>query len=196
MLKKCFALCLLMLLAFLVKAQVAPKRNSYFHTRCIGVQGGLSLLENPFVLYPSVNLNYSRTVLGTGRHQLAVYPQLGVILLPGVETKLFFSVSLQYKYVSAKRLEASFFGGFNYQQRWLAYNRYAFENNELKNKGRLRHQFGPVAGLNIGYKIIKKENYSLSPFMSFSVIKLNKNYQSALFAGYKPVVSFGLNLNK
>jgi hypothetical protein len=179
-----------------IYAQNTGNYKNSFHSQSFGIQGGLTLLENPFVLYPIINLSYSRTFLGEERHQLAVLPQVGAILLPGIETKFLISTSLQYKYISRKRFEASAFLGINYQLRKLDYDRYQFENNMLVNKGSVLHQVGPTTGINIGYKIIKKENYSVSPFIGISLTKLNKDYQSEAFNGYKPSVVFGININK
>ena len=177
-------------------AQNVRNLNDSFHSQSFGILGGLTLLENPFVLYPIINLSYSRTFLGEERHQLAVLPQVGAILLPGIETKFLISTSLQYKYISRKRFEASAFLGINYQLRKLDYDRYQFENNMLVNKGSILHQVGPTTGINIGYKIIKKENYSVSPFIGISLTKLDKDYQSAVFTGYRPSFVFGININK
>jgi hypothetical protein len=178
------------------KAQNKLNDRTSFHSQSFGIQGGLSLLENPFVLYPVVNLSYSRTILGHKRHQLAILPQIGAIFLPEIETKFLISNSLQYKYISKKRFEANIFLGVNYQLRALAYDRYQFEDNVLKNKGKFLHQFGPTLGLNIGYKVIKKQKFSISPLLGISLTKLNKIYQPDLFVGYKPSVTFGLTFNK
>lgn len=161
-----------------------------------GVQVGLSLLENPFVLYPIVNFSYSRTVFIKGRHRLAIFPQAGAIVLTGIETKYLFSTSAQYKYVSKKRFEANLFLGVNYQLRRLAYHRYVFEEGELKQKGRFLHQMGPTCGINIGYKIIKRKSFSISPFWGISITKLNKNFKPSLFEGYKPSTTIGITFNK
>jgi hypothetical protein len=179
-----------------IYAQNAGSYKNAFHCQSFGLQGGLTLLENPFVLYPIINLSYSRTFMGEERHQLAILPQVGAILLPGIETKFLISTSLQYKYISRKRFEASVFLGINYQLRKLDYDRYQFENNMLVNQGSILHQVGPTTGINIGYKIIKKENYSVSPFIGISLTKLNKDYQSEAFTGYKPSFVFGININK
>lgn len=179
-----------------IYAQNAGNHKNSFHSQIFGIQGGLTLLENPFVLYPIINLSYSRTFMGEERHQLALLPQFGAIFLPDIETKFLISTSLQYKYISRKRFEASAFLGINYQLRKLDYDRYQFENNVLVNKGSLLHQVGPTTGINIGYKIIKKENFSLSPFIGISFIKLDKDYQSDSFTGYKPNFVFGININK
>lgn len=178
------------------KAQSTTKKLQQNHLQSFGIQGGLSLLENPFVLYPTVNLSYSKTILGQSRHQLAVFPQFGIIFLPSIETKYLLSTSAQYKYVSKKRFEANIFLGINYQLRQLAYDRYQFEDNQLKNKGKYLHQFGPSMGINIGYKVIKKSSYSVTPCLGVSLIKLSKNYVPNLFIGYKPSVTFGLTFNK
>jgi hypothetical protein len=178
------------------KAQYTVNDRENFHSQSFGIQGGLSLLENPFVLYPIINLSYSRTIIGFKKNQLAILTRVGAIILPDIETKFLVSTSLQYKYVSRKRFEADLFLGINYQLRRLAYDRYQFENNILENKGRLLHQFGPTAGINIGYKVIKKKSYSISPFLGVSLTKLNKIYQPDLFAGYKPSLTFGFTFNK
>jgi hypothetical protein len=196
MFQKMFLSFFLAFISLGLKAQVTGLENRHHQPQSFGLHGGLILLENPFVLYPFVNVSYSKTILGTGRHQLAVQPQLSIVFLPGIENKFLFSVSAAYKYVSKKRFEAGIYAGVNYQLRRLAYDRYSYENGELKNKGRNLHQFGPVVGFNIGYKIIKKENFSLSPVLNISFIKLNKNYTPDFLAGYKPAVSFGFNLNK
>ncbi len=179
-----------------IYAQNAGNYKNSFHSQSFGIQGGLTLLENPFVLYPIINLSYSRTFLGEERHQLALLPQVGAIILPGIETKFLISTSLQYKYISRRRFEASAFLGINYQLRKLSYDRYQFEENMLVNKGSVLHQVGPTTGINVGYKIIKKETYSVSPFIGISLTKLNKDYQSEAFTGYKPSVVFGININK
>jgi hypothetical protein len=67
------------------KAQNKINDKTQFHSQSFGIQGGLSLLENPFVLYPIVNLSYSKTIIGHNRHQLAIFPQLGLIILPAIE---------------------------------------------------------------------------------------------------------------
>ena len=189
----------LFLIAFITliesKAQESPIKSNT-HSQSFGIQGGLSLLENPFVLYPTVNLQYSKTIYGKNRHQLAIFPQLGAIYLPRIETKILTSISLQYKYISKKRFEANVFLGINYQLRNLTYNRFEFQDNVLKEKGRFLHQFGPTLGLNIGYKIIKRENFSITPILGISLTKLNKIYQPNLFDGYKPSLTFGITINK
>jgi hypothetical protein len=196
MMKKLVPLFFMFFIFFKSNAQDAGKYKSSLHSQSFGLQGGLTLLENPFVLYPIINLSYSRTFLGEERHQLALLPQVGAILLPGIETKFLISTSLQYKYISRKRFEASLFLGINYQLRKLDYDRYQFEDNMLVNKGSLLHQVGPTTGINLGYKIIKKENFSVSPFIGISLTKLDKDYQSAVFTGYRPSVVFGININK
>jgi hypothetical protein len=196
MVKRIFPLLTGVLMMVQLHAQNRQPAERRPQTQGFGLHAGLILLENPFVLYPFVNVSYAKTVLGSGRHQLALQPQLGVVFLPGIENRFLFSVSAAYKYVSKARFEAGVYGGLNYQLRRLAYDRYAFENGGLKNKGRNLHQVGPLVGFNLGYKIIKKQNYSISPVLDISFIKLNKNYTPDFFAGYKPVVSFGFNLNK
>lgn len=190
---------ILFLIAFITliesKAQEKPEISN-FHTQSFGVQGGLSLLENPFVLYPMVNLQYSKTIYGKKRHQLAIFPQLGAMFLPNIETKILTSVSLQYKYISKKRFEANLFLGINYQLRRLAYAPYEFENNILTEKNRYLHQFGPTIGVNFGYKVMKKEKISITPILGISLTKLNKIYQPNLFGGYKPSITFGMTFNK
>jgi hypothetical protein len=179
------------------KAQQVTNPRTQLYSQSFGLQAGLSLLENPFVLYPIVGLSYSRTILGRGRHQLAILPQVSAIMLPNIETKLLISGSLQYKYVSRKRFEGSAFLGINYQLIRLGYDRYQFEDNILKYQGRYIHQFGPTTGINVGYKFIKKKNYSISPCFGISLTKLNKDYpQANLFSGYKPSFTFGIILNK
>jgi hypothetical protein len=161
-----------------------------------GLHGGLTLLENPLVFYPHLHLSYSKTMMGANRHRLAVLYQLGGIFLPNIENKFLFSVSAQYKYVGKKRLEANVFLGLNNQLRRHAYDRYDYEGTELVNKGRYRYQLGPTAGINLGYKIVKRANYSVTPFVGLSLTKLNKDYQSKLFTGYKPSLAIGFTINK
>jgi hypothetical protein len=160
------------------------------------IQGGLALLETPYVLYPSINLSYSKTIAGLKRHRLAILFQSGAIFIPDIETKFLFSVSAQYNYVSKKRFEANVFFGLNNQIRMLSYDRYEFDGNTLQNKGRFLYQPGPTIGMNIGYKVIKRERFSITPFVGISLTKLNKDYQKKIFTGYKPNVSFGITLNK
>lgn len=194
--KSIFTLIFTIILFCESKAQDKVNDRTSFHSRSFEIQGGLTLLENPFVLCPTVSLSYSKTILGRNRHQLAILPQFGVIFLPDIERKYLLSTSLQYKYISKKRFEANTFLGVNYQIRRLAYDRYQFEDNVLKNKGKSLHQFGPTLGTNIGYKVIKKTDFSITPFLGISLTKLNKNYQPNLFVGYKPSLTFGLTFNK
>jgi hypothetical protein len=194
MLKPVAVSLLLLFISAGINGQSLSRGNIPVHEQSFGIQGGFILLENPFVLYPVINLSYSRTVWVQGRHQFLVMPQAGIILLPGIENKFLFSLSAQYKYVSEKRFEASLFAGMNYQLRQLKYDRYEFDGSGLKNKGNYLHQFGPVAGISAGYKLIKRKKFSISPQVHFSFIKLNKNYANGLLQGYKPFLSFGTNL--
>lgn len=187
---------LLILFSFECNAQYQESDFKPIQKHSFGVQAGLTLLENPFVLYPNVNLSYAKTIVGQKRHRLALLLQTGAIFLPDIETKLLFSVSAQYKYVSKKRFEANVFFGLNNQIRMLAYDRYQFEDNMLKNKGRFLYQLGPTIGMNLGYKVVKKERFSLTPFLGLSLTKLNKDYQPNLLTGYKPNFSLGITLNK
>ena len=175
--------------------QVSSVERIQSQKQSFGIGGGLILLENPFVFYPVIHLSYSKGAWSKGRHQLQVTPQAGIVLLPAIETKFLFSLMAQYKYISEKRFEAGFFTGVNYQLRQLKYNRFEFNGSNLKSKGRYLHQFGPLAGISAGYKLIKRKNYSISPNLSFSLIKLNKNYSPAFLQGFKPLFSFGTNLN-
>jgi hypothetical protein len=178
------------------KAQSRENEVKPIHKHSFGLQTGLTLLENPLVFYPNVHLSYSKTIAGNKRGGLAILYQLGGIFLPDVETKFLFSTAAQYKYVSKKRIEANVFFGLNNQLRRLAYDRYQFDGTTLKSKGRYLYQLGPTLGVNAGYKVIKNEKFSLTPFLGVSLTKLNKDYQSNLFTGYKPSVAFGINLNK
>lgn len=196
MTKYLFSLLLMAFVFYTCKAQNEESALKPIQKHSFGVQGGLTLLENPFVLYPNINLSYAKTIEGNKRHRLALLYQLGAIFLPDIETKFLFSVAAQYKYVSPRRFEANLFFGLNNQLRMLSYDRYQFDGNMLNNKGRYLYQIGPIAGLNIGYKVVKKEKFSLAPFFGISLTKLNKNYQPSLFTGYKPNFSFGVVLNK
>lgn len=194
--KKFLTLYLISIVSCEVKAQSKLDSISAFHAQSFGIQGGLALsLLQPLALSPFVNLSYSKTIVGHKTHQLAFFPQFGVIFLKNIETKFLLSTSLQYKYLAIKRFETNVFLGINYQLRRLQYDRYQFEDNTLKNKGRNLHQFGPTLGINIGYKLIKKRSYSITPFLGFSLTKLNKSYVPNLFDGYKPRLSIGVNFN-
>jgi hypothetical protein len=196
MTKAVFGSLLCCLILYNGRAQLKASTQQRFHSQYFGVQVGLTLLENPFVLYPVTNLCYSKTIVGRERHQLAVLNQFGAIFLPDIETKILMSSSFQYKYISKKRFEANVFLGINYQLRRLAYNRYEYVGNALKNKGGYEHQCGPTSGLNVGYKIIKKKRYSITPTFGVSLIKLNRIYHPNLFIGYKPSAVFGLTFNR
>ena len=119
-----------------VFSQTDSSRTAKYPKQYFGIQAGFSLLDFPFLLYPMINLSYSKTLMGNKKHQLSILPQFGAIFLSGIETKFLISNSIQYKYISKKRFEANVFLGINYQLRKLAYERYQFEDNDLKNKGK------------------------------------------------------------
>ncbi|MBY0479084.1 MAG: hypothetical protein K2Q24_15660 [Chitinophagaceae bacterium] len=161
-----------------------------------GIHGSLFLLEHPLGFYPGITFTYSKYVTGSNRHQIAVAPQFGLLVIPDVENKYIFTVALQYKYASKKRFEASASIGANYILTRLAFDRYEYEGTEFKNKGNLLHKIAPSAAFSVVYKIIKKKKFSISPQLGVSVIKFNKSYTNNLFTGYKPSFNIGININK
>jgi hypothetical protein len=178
------------------KAQKKEDQANTIHKNSFGLQAGLTLLESPIVLYPAIHLSYAKTIAGKKKHRLAILYQLGGIFLPEIETKLLFAIAAQYKYISQKRFEAHVFFGLNNQLRILAYDRYQYEGNALKNKGKHLFQLGPTLGINLGYKIIKRENLSVVSFAGISLTQLNKNYQPNFISGYKPGIAIGFTINK
>ena len=179
-----------------LKAQDANDSIVSTRDESYGIQYNPYLLEPPVYFYNGFTISYSKKIVGEKRVQLFVSPQIGRINIPNVEKKIIFSGILQYKYVSKKRFEASVSLGLNYILTRLDYDRYEYENNVFTNKGKLLHQIAPSTGFNVGYKVIKRQKFSLSPFVGVSIIKLNKTYQPNLFAGYKPDIIIGINLNR
>ncbi|WP_462249788.1 hypothetical protein [Ferruginibacter sp.] len=171
-------------------------KADYKYSKSFGLQGSLYLLEHPLGFYPGVTLSYSKNIVGNKRHQLAIFPQIGLLILPDVESRYIFTAALQYKYISKKRFEGNIFIGASYILTRLAFDRYEYENATLKNKGNLLHHAGPSAGFNLGYKVIKKKKYSISKQIGISFTKFNKSYTPSLFSGYKPAVNIGIILNK
>lgn len=161
-----------------------------------GINGSLYLLEHPLGFYPGISFSYSKYVTGSNRHQIALAPQFGLLIIPDVENKYIFTVALQYKYASKKRFEAFASIGANYVLTKLAFDRYEYEGTEFKNKGNLLHKIAPSAAFGVGYKIIKKKRFSISPQLGLSVIKFNKSYTNSLFSGYKPSFNIGITINK
>lgn len=180
-----------------INAQAILKENDgKGKPESFGLQGSLYLLEHPLGFYPGITLSYSKYVTGNNIHQLAVSPQFGLLIIPDVENKYIITAAFQYKYIAKKRVEANVFIGGNYILTRLAYDRYKYEDAEFKNKGNLLHKFAPSAGFNIGYKVIKRKSFSISPQLGLTVIKLNKSYTNSFFSGYKPSFNAGINLNK
>jgi hypothetical protein len=162
------------------------------------LQGGLTLLEAPVVFYPNVGINYSKTIWGKKTHQLAINPQFQFITIPKIEQKFLLAATAEYKFQPKWRFEASVFAGVNYQLRKFNYDRLAFQNGNLENIGSVKHQVGPVLGFHLGYKIFRKNAYSISPYFGFSLTKLRDSYTNTFTDGFVPTAFLGIkaNLNK
>jgi hypothetical protein len=174
----------------------SPDDNFRYHPRqYFGIHAGLTLLEAPVVFYPNIGVSYSKTFYGKGIHQLAFHPQFQFITLPSIEQKFLFSGNLEYKFQPKWRFEAGLFAGINYQLRKSEYDRYEYQENQLENIGKIRHQAGPILGVQLGYKLFKRTNFSLSPNLGFSLTKLRNSYTHKLSEGYVPTLSLGIKLH-
>lgn len=176
-------------------SQDITSTNQQYPSQYISLQGGLTLLEAPVVFYPNIGISYSKTLLGKGVHQLAINPQFQFISLPTIESKFLLSANAEYKLQTKWRLEINVFVGLNYQLRRFAYDRYEFKDGKLENVGNLRHQVGPTLGTHLGYKILRRKNYSISPYLGFSLTKLRNSYTNSFTEGFVPSAFLGLKLS-
>jgi hypothetical protein len=175
--------------------QSAYDSNTRFPKQYVALQGGLTLLEAPAVFYPDIGISYSRTFMGKGVHQLSLHPQFHLITLPAIEKKFLLSANAEYKLQTNWCLEANFFVGLNYQLRKLAYDRYEYKQGKLENIGSVIHQFGPTFGSHLGYKILARRTFSLSPYIGISLTKLRNSYTHTFTEGFIPSAFFGLKFN-
>jgi hypothetical protein len=178
-----------------VLSQTNGENSKYPPQQYYSIQAGLTLLEAPIVFYPNIGLSYSKTFYGNRDHQLAFNPQFQFITLPSIEHKYLLSGNLEYKFQPKWRFEVNVFAGINYQLRKNLYDRYEYKNNQLENVGKIRHQIGPTLGLQLGYKIFRRTNFSISPNLGFSLTKLRKSYINKWNEGFVPTLSFGIKLN-
>jgi hypothetical protein len=181
-----------------IYCQESGDLRNKFPKQYISLQGGLTLLEAPVIFYPNIGISYSKTLLGKGVHQLAINPQFQFISLPTIENKFLLSANAEYKLQTKWRLEINVFVGLNYQLRRFAYDRYEFKDGKLENVGNLKHQIGPTFGSHLGYKILRRKTFSLSPYLGFSLTKLRNSYTNTFTEGFVPtaLLGFKLNLNK
>ncbi len=154
------------------------------------------LLGHPLVFNGGWNVAFCKTFYGNEKHQLVFFPQIGYISEKNIQTRFIVNASVMYRFNSPKRFEAAVFLGANYILSRLAYDNYEYENNILVNKGKYSSWVAPSAGFRVGYKFVKKENYSLSPFIGFSTLRLNKSYVNSLIEGFKLAFSIGITYNR
>jgi hypothetical protein len=178
-----------------IYCQESGDLRNKFPEQYFALQGGLTLLEAPVIFYPNIGISYSKTLLGKGIHQLAINPQVQLISIPTIESKFLLSANAEYKLQTKWRLEVNVFVGLNYQLRRFAYDRYEFKDGELENVGNLKHQIGPTLGSHLGYKILRRKNFSLSPYIGVSLTKLRNSYTNSFTEGFVPTAFFGLKLN-
>jgi len=142
-----------------------------------------------------LNAFYSWQMLGNYRHQVYISPQIGFVLDPGIQTRLLQTVSIDYNLNLTKRLELGAFIGVSHVLTKLAFDRYEYnKNGDFENRGKFRGQLSPSYGAKIGWKLIKKANYSISPYAALSFIKLDRSYNGNI-QGFKRSASIGLTLN-
>ena len=177
-----------------IYCQKSGDLRNKFPKQYISLQGGLTLLEAPVIFYPNIGISYSKTLLGKGVHQLAINPQFQFISLPTIENKFLLSANAEYKLQTKWRLEINVFVGLNYQLRRFEYDRYEFKDGKLKNVGNLKHQIGPTFGSHLGYKILRRKTFSLSPYLGFSLTKLRNSYTNSFTEGFVPSAFLGLKL--
>lgn len=141
------------------------------------------------------NAFYSWQILGNRKHQISVSPQIGYISDPGIQTRLLQTVSIDYTLNLSKRLELGAFVGLSHVLTKLAFDRYEYnENGDFENQGKFRGQLSPSYGGRIGWKVIKRDNFSVSPYVGLSFIKLDRTYNGNI-QGFKRASSVGLIFN-
>lgn len=141
------------------------------------------------------NAFYSWQLLGNNRHQVYISPQIGFVFDQDIQTRLLQTVSIDYNLNLSKRLELGAFFGISHVLTKLAFDRYEYnKNGDFENKGKFRGQLSPSYGGKIGWKLIKKANYSISPYAALSFIKLDRSYNGNI-QGFKRSSSIGLTLN-
>lgn len=142
-----------------------------------------------------LNAFYSWQILGSNKHQVSVSPQIGFVFDPGIQTRLLQTVSIDYNFNLSKRLELGAFFGVSHVLTKLAFDRYEYnKKGDFENRGKFRGQLSPSYGGKIGWKLIKKANYSISPYAALSFIKLDRSYNGNI-QGFKRSASIGLTLN-
>ncbi|MEO6684781.1 MAG: hypothetical protein ABIN24_02410 [Dyadobacter sp.] len=76
----------------------------------------------------------------------------------------------------------------------LAFDRYEHnKNGDFENKEKFRGQLSPPYGGKIGWNLIERVNYSISPNAALSFIKLDRSYGN--IKGFKRSASIGLTLH-
>lgn len=141
------------------------------------------------------NAFYCWQILGNNKHQISISPQIGLLLDPNIQTRLLQTVSIDYNLNISKRLELGAFIGISHVLTKLAFDRYEYnDKGELENMGKFRGQLSPSFGGRIGWKVIRRSNYSISPYAALSFIKLDRSYDGSIL-GFKRSASIGLTYN-
>ncbi|HEV7381742.1 MAG TPA: hypothetical protein VGN64_18225 [Dyadobacter sp.] len=141
------------------------------------------------------NVFYAWKMLGNRRHQVCLSPQIGYISDPGIQTRVLQTVAVEYGLNSSKRFELGVSVGLSHVLTKLAFDRYEYnDNGDFVNEGRFRGQLSPSFRGRIGWKMIKKDHFSISPYVGLSFIKLDRSYNGSIL-GFKRSSSVGLTFN-
>lgn len=134
-------------------------------------------------------------MLGNNKHQLYISPQIGYIADPGIQTRVLHTVSVDYNFNLSKRFEFGAFVGLSHVITRLAFDRYDYsDNGDFVNEGKFRGQLSPSYGGRVGWKLIKRDHFSISPYVSLSSIKLDRSYDGSIL-GFKRSSAVGLTFN-
>jgi hypothetical protein len=171
----------------------SPRQKSH---ESFSLIGSLYLLEHPLSFYPGGTIVYAKKIGGSETHQIRLSPQLGFVSVPDVETKFIVTTALQYAYRPKAAFVADVYIGINYILSRLAYERYEYVNTELVSKGNTLHQWGPSAGINLGFQFFRKRKYSIGPMLNLGLTRFNKSYTNNFFEGYKTNIGLGITINK
>lgn len=141
------------------------------------------------------NAFYSWQILGNNKHQISVSPQIGFVFDPGIQTRLLQTFAVDYNVNFTRRLEMGAFFALSHVLTKLDFDRYEYnKNGDFKNEGKFRRQFSPSYGGRIGWKLIKNANFSISPYVGLSFIKLDRSYNGTI-KGFKGTGAVGLSFN-
>jgi hypothetical protein len=194
---KVFTFCIL-LLQFNITSKAQKTEDDRITKQKFGLEYKSYAIGNGTEAGPfrkGLNVFYSWKIAGNTRHQIYISPQIGYLADPGIQTRLLQTVSLDYNLNVTKRLELVAFFGFGHILTKLNFDRYEYnQNGDFENKGKFHGQLSPSYGGRIGWKLFKRANYSITPYVGLSSIKIDRSYNGTI-KGFKGATSVGLTFN-